>query len=444
MTSKERVFAALERREPDRVPMLEWSVAAKVHDRLLPGGSYYDFIEWIGYDAVAPRFGHYYSQGVDWVDEEKRIFVDSWGVRRVDTGEDIPYPIEGPIKQPADLDSYPPPDPHADGVLAPLLEMVARFKDTKAIVYITRDAFINPSYLRGLENLLIDFIENPDLAHRLARMSIDYNKVVAQRAVEAGAEIVMLGDDYAWRRGPVMSPAQFREFVYPYLEELVQHIHECGAYVVKHSDGNLWPLLDMIVDTGIDGINPLEPIADMDIGDTLQLSGPGTVEVHAWAESILPIHSLQIVQGGRVVAQLDARSDASAAAATEARSGCRLELREKVRVDRHSWLAARVGGPDYSTVPHHDGWKRGIFAHTSPVYVAVGGEWWMFDRAAAEYMLTLFDGCLTYVRDTAPVRRDAETTFHHGEEYHLAYLERPFHQAREALHRRMHRLGIEH
>ena len=195
MTSKERVFAALERREPDRVPMLEWSVAAKVHDRLLPGGSYYDFIEWIGYDAVAPRFGHYYSQGVDWIDEGKRIFVDSWGVKRVDTGEDIPYPIEGPIKQPADLDSYPPPDPHADGVLAPLLEMVARFKDTKAIVYITRDAFINPSYLRGLENLLIDFIENPDLAHRLARMSIDYNKVVAQRAVEAGAEIVMLGDD---------------------------------------------------------------------------------------------------------------------------------------------------------------------------------------------------------------------------------------------------------
>ena len=77
----------------------------------------------------------------------------------------------------------------------------------------------------------------------------------------------MLGDEYAWRRGPVMSPAQFREFVYPYLEELVQHIHECGAYVVKHSDGNLWPLLDMIVDTGIDGINPLEPIADMDIGE---------------------------------------------------------------------------------------------------------------------------------------------------------------------------------
>ena len=173
-----------------------------------------------------------------------------------------------------------------------------------------------------------------------------------------------------------------------------------------------------------------------DIGDTLRLSASGSVEVHAWAESILPIHTLQIVQEGRVVAQADA-------AATGA-GRRRLELREKVRIDGHSWLAARVGGPGYGQVDHHDGWQRGIFAHTSPVYIAVGGDWWMFDRAAAEYMLTLIDGCLTYVRHTAPLRPDAETTFHHGEADHLAYLERPFHEAQEAIHRRMHQLGIPH
>lgn len=174
-----------------------------------------------------------------------------------------------------------------------------------------------------------------------------------------------------------------------------------------------------------------------DIGDTLRLTAAGTVEVHAWAESILPIHTLQIVQEGRVVAQADA-------AATGGAGRRRLELRETVRIDRHSWLAARVGGPGYGQVDHHDGWQRGIFAHTSPVYVSVGGDWWMFDRAAAEYMLTLIDGCLSYVRHTAPLRPDAETTFHHGDPDHLAYLERPFHEAREAIHRRMHRLGIPH
>ena len=78
-----------------------------------------------------------------------------------------------------------------------------------------------------------------------------------------------------------------------------------------------------------------------EIGDTATLSGPGTVEVEAWAESIFPVHRLEIVQGGRVVA------------ATENKAGARrLEIREKIRVDGHTWLAARCGGvgPTTSTV----------------------------------------------------------------------------------------------
>ena len=169
------------------------------------------------------------------------------------------------------------------------------------------------------------------------------------------------------------------------------------------------------------------------VGDTVQVSGPGTVEVQAWSESIFPIHTLEIVQGGRVVAS------------TEDRNGTRrLELKAHVKVDGHTWLAARCAGPDYTSVPHHDGWGRGIFAHTSPVYVACGGEWWMFDRDAAQYMLTLIDGDLQYIRRTAARHEPGMATHHHGEDDHLAYLERPFVEAREAIHRRMHQLGIPH
>ena len=168
------------------------------------------------------------------------------------------------------------------------------------------------------------------------------------------------------------------------------------------------------------------------IGDTLEISGPGVVEVEAWAESVLPIYTLQIVQAGRVVAS------------TEERRGARkLHLKEKLRVDGHSWIAARCGGPGYLSKFHLDGWERGIFAHTSPVYIACGGPWWMFNREAAQYMLTLIDGCMTYIREQAPLYLD-DTTHHHGEEDHVAYLERPFIEARKVLHRRMHQLGIPH
>ena len=47
---------------------------------------------------------------------------------------------------------------------------------------------------------------------------------------------------------------------------------------------------------------------------------------------------------------------------------------------------------------HHDEWQRGMFAHTSPIYVAVDGEWWLFDQNAAQYMLTLIEGGLAYIR----------------------------------------------
>ncbi len=171
------------------------------------------------------------------------------------------------------------------------------------------------------------------------------------------------------------------------------------------------------------------------LGDTVQLPGNGgTVEVEAEAESIFPIHTLQIIQQGRVVAQTE-----------EARGTRRLPLKTKLTIKSHTWLAARVSGPGYfRSLSHHDVWHRGIFAHTSPIYVAVGGEWSLFDLKTAQYMLTMIDGALTYIRELSPQYRPGTVTHHHGEADHQAYLERPFREAREAIHRRMHALGIAH
>jgi hypothetical protein len=170
------------------------------------------------------------------------------------------------------------------------------------------------------------------------------------------------------------------------------------------------------------------------IGDMVRLPpGGGTVEVQASAESVLPIHMLQIVRQGQVVAS------------TEGETGSRrLRLKTHLKLDRHTWLAARCGGPNYTAVSHHDVWQRGVFAHTSPIYVAVGGEWALFDTDAAHYMLTLVEGGLAHLRQRAAYYPPDAVLHHHGEPDHLAYLERPFHEAVEAIHRRMHAFGIPH
>jgi hypothetical protein len=65
-----------------------------------------------------------------------------------------------------------------------------------------------------------------------------------------------------------------------------------------------------------------------------------------------------------------------------------------LKVDHHTWFAARCCRPDGTAPHHHDEWQRGMFAHTSPIYVAVDGEWQLFDQDAAQYMLTLMRvGC---------------------------------------------------
>ena len=157
-------------------------------------------------------------------------------------------------------------------------------------------------------------------------------------------------------------------------------------------------------------------------GDTVGLSGPGTVSVHAAVRSIFPLRSLEVVRNGEVVMR------------TEANGGRQAEISGELRIDGNSWIACRAFGVDY----HLDDWGRRVFAHTSPVYVACGGDWTMTDPEGIRYIRTLVEGAREYVRHTAVRRSDQFTTHHHGENDHLAWLERPFAEALRALDERDH------
>lgn len=272
MDSRNRIFSALERKEPDRVPSLEWSIDSRVIDAIYPGGSYFDFLEWIDLDAVMLGYMTSLSGQPKNVRKEYK-FKDKWGVTRIYTGEAIAYPIEGVIHSEEDLKSYIPPDPNAQDALGLFPELVKKFKGKKAIIWENRDVFSNPRYLRGTENLLLDFYSNPNFAHEMIQMALSYEIEFVRRAIKAGAEIVMLGDDYAYNSGPMISPKHFKEFLLPGLKKMVSVVHDAGAYCVKHTDGNIMKIIDMIVETGIDGLNPIDPIAGMDIAEVKKKYG---------------------------------------------------------------------------------------------------------------------------------------------------------------------------
>ena len=79
-----------------------------------------------------------------------------------------------------------------------------------------------------------------------------------------------------------------------------------------------------------------------------------------------------------------------------------------MRIDRAGWLAVRAGGPGYwGSRPHRDSWRRPIFAHTSPIYVAVGGPWRRWDPEVGDAMLRLIDGALGYITDAKSISEEA-------------------------------------
>jgi len=262
MTSEERVLCALQRQVPDRVPHFEWLVDRRVREALRPGcHDFNEFAVQMGQDAVI----------ADPIFKKERVgpnrWLSEWGYVSQDTEEEHGIEVESPIKTMADFERYTAPDPHAPGRFAAVEDVVQKYKGDKAVIVHLNDVFSLPRYLMGMQNLLMAIVMEPELVRALVEMSVTVNLELAKEVVARGVKIVYTGDDYAYNKGPLMSPKHFRTFFYPALCRVMGGYKELGLYTIKHTDGNLWPILDMIIDSGIDCLDPIDPQAGMDLGE---------------------------------------------------------------------------------------------------------------------------------------------------------------------------------
>ncbi len=76
-----------------------------------------------------------------------------------------------------------------------------------------------------------------------------------------------LCSDYCFNKGPFLSPAMFDEFIMPYLTALVAGYRELGFYVIKHTDGNIMPILDALVSANPHALHSLDPQGGVDIAE---------------------------------------------------------------------------------------------------------------------------------------------------------------------------------
>jgi uroporphyrinogen decarboxylase len=317
MSSLERVLATLRREEPDRVPTLEWSINARVKESLHPGCGKFDFEERCGLDGVVV-YADYRKQ---WLSDT--TYRDEWGITMAITEEDYPTGIDFPLKQPEQLETLNIPDPCAPWRFDGLREAVRRFKGKKAIFFRLRDAYSLPRYLRGMENLMMDYLLNPDLVESLVNTSLDFYTRMAYCAMEIGADVFWTSDDYCDNRGPVMGVELWRKFNLPGLKKLVSAVLQEGYPFVKHCDGNINPIAEDLVNAGVSCLDPIDVGAGVRLqevksryGDRIALKGGVPLDVLAKGkqrdvESAVKQCLMDAARGGGYI--LSSSSDVTAA-----------------------------------------------------------------------------------------------------------------------------------
>jgi uroporphyrinogen decarboxylase len=98
-------------------------------------------------------------------------------------------------------------------------------------------------------------------------MSVEVNLAMAKEVAARGADFVWTGDDYAGNTGPLMSPRSFRTLFWPGLCRVAGGFRELGLPFIKHCDGNIKPILDMMIEAGPTCLDPIDPQGGMDLGE---------------------------------------------------------------------------------------------------------------------------------------------------------------------------------
>lgn len=186
-------------------------------------------------------------------------FCDYFGVvwdRTVDKDIGI---VEGCVLGEPTLAGYEFPDPAPGLIFDEIEEKIAKYDDCFRVFKIGFSLYERAWTLRGMENLMMDFIANPGFVHELLGAIADYNIAQVKKALEYEIDAVYFGDDWGQQLGLQMGPKLWREFIAPQLERMYAAVKRGGKYVMIHSCGKVDELFDDLIGLGLDCFNPFQP-----------------------------------------------------------------------------------------------------------------------------------------------------------------------------------------
>jgi uroporphyrinogen decarboxylase len=320
MNSRQRLLAALDHREPDRVPLdlgstqvtgihvvayrrlreylglpsVEPHVCDVIQQLALPDD---DVIEQLGVDVrgLFPLNSHNWRiTNVDVGDAWE--YADEWGITHRRTKPDglyysaVKHPLAGDMSV-QDVQAHAWPDTGDPQRIAGLVEQALAYRaQGKAVMVkgVLAGIFEMAQRMRGMEACLMDMASNEALAGALLDKMTELKLAFWEMALPrlAGAvDVISEADDYGTQASQLISPRMFRKLIKPRLQVLFRRIKQLapGARLFFHSCGNVRPLLPDFIELGVDILNPvhtratgMEPVAlKRDFGNNMVFWGGG-------------------------------------------------------------------------------------------------------------------------------------------------------------------------
>jgi uroporphyrinogen decarboxylase len=280
MNHRERVLAALSHREPDRCPM-QISFTPEFAARLRPqigsgsrqahnphgGGNTYELERALDQDMLLTSVGWANSYYQNF--EPGASYTDEWGIGWQVQEYATPFGkgvytemVDPPLAEDGALERYVPPDPHRPELYREAEWTIREFGAEYWIVGVTVTTIFETAWaLRGLERLLTDMVLDPERAHRILEIPYRYHLAAARTLVELGVDMIWVGDDIGAQQGMFMSPAMWRQYLKPRMAAFIREIKAINPAlkVAYHTDGNVYPVIEELIEIGVDVLNPIQP-----------------------------------------------------------------------------------------------------------------------------------------------------------------------------------------
>ncbi len=210
--------------------------------------------------STAPIDFSSYFQGLQSPD-----FIDEYGVGHIQGSMEHFSKMISPMQNfdtPSQVQEFPLPDILASYRWEGYAQKVALAKSQDKITMAgTVDIFERSWYLRGLENMLMDFITDEAMAMACLERTFKLRLEQAKRFAAMGIDIIVFGDDVGTERGMMMAPNIWRKLIKPLLKECIAAAKSANPHVLiyYHSDGNIEEIIPELIEVGIDILNPVQP-----------------------------------------------------------------------------------------------------------------------------------------------------------------------------------------